>query len=251
MLLSSGLIMKISAALFDLDGTLRYSRPEGAAEFRRFASEAGLVISEEMQHSADRWNHQYFANSDDLTQDREAAGEDMNAFWRQHARRFLLALGAEQQDLDRLTSSVIQRMANEYEWEDYVPEDVLPTLRMLKDRGYRLGLVSNRHNPLQELAEQLGFDGHFDLVLTAGEVRSWKPEPGLFINALDRIGVDAEQSVYIGDNYYADVLGARAAGIEPILLDPKGTFPEADCLVIQRIGDLPELLERMQQVELG
>lgn len=241
--------MRITAALFDLDGTLRYSRPEGAAVFRRFAAESGLEISEEKRHSADRWNHLYFANSEELARDRETAGDDTNAFWRQHARRFLSALGAEEQELEALTSSVIQRMANEYEWEDHVPDEVLPTLTKLKERSYRLGLVSNRRAPLQELVGELGLGDYFDVILTAGEVRSWKPEPALFVRALEQMGVEAGESVYVGDNYYADVLGARAAGIEPILLDSKGTFPEADCPVIQQIGELPDLLERLQQVE--
>jgi predicted HAD superfamily phosphohydrolase YqeG len=42
----------------------------------------------------------------------------------------------------------------------------------------------------------------------------------------------------VGDNYFADVVGARNAGIQPILIDPVNLFPEADCVVIDTISDL-------------
>jgi HAD superfamily hydrolase (TIGR01549 family) len=239
--------MGISAALFDLDGTLRHSKPEGSAEIRRFAAESGLVISEERRRFADQWNHRYFASSEELAQDRKAAGDDRNAFWRQHARRFLLALGAEEAYLDALTSAVIHKMSTEYEWVDHVPDDVPPTLTKLKQLGLKLGLVSNRHDPLHEIVEELGLGECFDLTLAAGQVQSWKPNPQLLLSAIEQIGAKASECIYVGDNYYADVIGARAAGLEPILIDPHGTFPDADCLVIRRIGELPAILEGMQE----
>jgi FMN phosphatase YigB (HAD superfamily) len=52
------------------------------------------------------------------------------------------------------------------------------------------------------------------------------------------MNVKPEQAVYIGDNYFADVVGARNAGIEPILIDPVNLFPEANCTVIGSLGDL-------------
>jgi FMN phosphatase YigB (HAD superfamily) len=42
----------------------------------------------------------------------------------------------------------------------------------------------------------------------------------------------------VGDNYWADVVGARRAGVTPVLLDPQGLFPEADCLVLDELDDL-------------
>lgn len=241
--------MSINTVLFDLDGTLRHSKPEGAAEFRRFAAESGLQISEKSRRAADRWNHRYFASSEELARDREAAGEDVNAFWRRHARRFLLALGAKQDDLDELTSAVIRRMSTEYEWEDHVPEEVPPTLELLKERGYQLGLVSNRRDPMDELIAELGLEGNFELILAAGQVGTWKPDPAVFHSALERLEARPAESVYVGDNYYADVIGARSAGVNPVLVDPNRLFPEADCPVIGRIGELPNVLQRMHAYE--
>jgi ribonucleotide monophosphatase NagD (HAD superfamily) len=55
----------------------------------------------------------------------------------------------------------------------------------------------------------------------------------------------------VGDNYYADVVGARQAGLEPVLLDVNGLFAEPDCLVIQAHSQLFALLERRRQVWPG
>jgi FMN phosphatase YigB (HAD superfamily) len=68
----------------------------------------------------------------------------------------------------------------------------------------------------------------------------WKPDPGILTEAIRRSNGQPETSIYVGDNYYADVISARAAGMVPVLLDPRAIFPEADCRVI---GRLPELVD--------
>ena len=52
------------------------------------------------------------------------------------------------------------------------------------------------------------------------------------------MGLQAGQAIYVGDNYYADVVGARRAGVRPVLFDPEAVFTEADCTVIRSIGEL-------------
>jgi FMN phosphatase YigB (HAD superfamily) len=56
--------------------------------------------------------------------------------------------------------------------------------------------------------------------------------------------VRPEQAVYVGDNYFADVLAAQSAGLHSILLDPRRVFPEADCAVVDKIEQVKELLEQ-------
>jgi putative hydrolase of the HAD superfamily len=55
-------------------------------------------------------------------------------------------------------------------------------------------------------------------------------------------GCSAATTVYVGDNYYADVEGARAAGMMPILIDPDGIFPDPGCPVIRSLGELEAAL---------
>ncbi|NIO11833.1 MAG: HAD-IA family hydrolase [Deltaproteobacteria bacterium] len=133
-------------------------------------------------------------------------------------------------------------MVQEYQPLDRVPEDVLPTLNYLRKKGFKLGLLSNRDDPLDDLVTSLGIAEAFDLMLAAGETGWWKPDPRVFRHAAARLDVAPEASVYVGDNYFADVVGAGEAGMQPVLLDPAGLFPEAACPVISSIGQLIPLL---------
>jgi putative hydrolase of the HAD superfamily len=129
-------------------------------------------------------------------------------------------------------------MAEEFSTTNIIPEDVHPTLSQLKTAGYRLALLSNRQQPCIEELRDWDLDEYFELVLVAGEVSSWKPEPGLFIQALERMQLGADDAIYVGDNYYADVVGARRAGVQPVLIDPDQVFLDADCPVIHSISEL-------------
>ncbi|HXG64093.1 MAG TPA: HAD-IA family hydrolase, partial [Blastocatellia bacterium] len=71
-----------------------------------------------------------------------------------------------------------------------------------------------------------------------------KPDRRIFHIALEKAGVSAQEAAYVGDLYSVDVLGARQAGLLPVLYDPYQLNPEADCLKIQTIGDLPVLLKK-------
>jgi putative hydrolase of the HAD superfamily len=84
----------------------------------------------------------------------------------------------------------------------------------------------------------LGLAPFFQFALAAGEISSWKPEPGIFQHALALLNTRPEQTIYVGDNYFADILGATSAGLRPVLLDPEGLFPEAACPVITSLDGL-------------
>jgi putative hydrolase of the HAD superfamily len=233
----------VEAIIFDLDGTLRHSDPVGKVQFYKLAGEMGVPVFPENQRAADRWVHSYWAQSRELEEDRVTSdGQENGTFWRLHAVRHLRALGADESRLAELATEITSRMLHEYSPVDRVPEDVVPTLRKLRNYGFQLGLLSNRHEALDEVAGELGLDEHFDFKLAAGEIGWWKPDPRIFHHGLGLIQVEAKASVYVGDNYYADILGARSAGLRPILIDPEKVFPDADCEVIETISDLLDIL---------
>jgi putative hydrolase of the HAD superfamily len=69
-----------------------------------------------------------------------------------------------------------------------------------------------------------------------------KPDPRLFELALEQAGGRPETTLHVGDFYWIDVQGARAAGLRAVLLDSAGLYPEADCPRIRSLGELPDLL---------
>jgi FMN phosphatase YigB (HAD superfamily) len=59
------------------------------------------------------------------------------------------------------------------------------------------------------------------------------------------MNVTAPETVYVGDNYYADILGARRAGLQPVLYDPNLIFPDADCATIRSFDELISIIQEM------
>lgn len=231
----------LEAVIFDFDGTLRHSEPRGMDLFADLAEERGLELNEDVRREAVRWNHAYWADSQERAAD-AAAGEDHGeTFWLRYARRHLRALGASEAQAEQWAPEIHRHMAEQYDPANVVPDDVIPTLEALRRAGYRLALVSNRDQPLDEAVVDIALDGYFELTLAAGEVGWWKPDPRLLAYAVERIGVDPERAVYVGDNPYADVEGARRAGLQPVLIDKEDLFPELICPRIEAIGELRTL----------
>ena len=232
----------ISTILFDLDGTLRHSRPSSIETFFALAAEMGIPDKPERRRQALRWVHYYWADSKELLEDQERFGEKDELFWTNHARLNLIAFGCQEEQAAVLAPEIRRRMAEEHQPEEWIPPETYEILEALQHSGFRLGVLSNRTEPYRETLESSGLLSYFDLVLAAGEVRVWKPDPRVFQHALERLNVRPEETLYVGDNYFADVVGAQAAGISPVLLDPDGIFPEASCPVIRSLKDLEDIL---------
>jgi putative hydrolase of the HAD superfamily len=121
-------------------------------------------------------------------------------------------------------------------WE-VVPPEVPPALDGLRAR-YRLGVVSNANGTVREKLRRVGLASYFDVILDSHEERIEKPDPRIFHLALERLGALAEETVYVGDFYHIDVVGARAAGLRAVLLDPGNAHGDK---VIPRIASLESL----------
>ena len=233
----------IKAIFFDLDGTLRHSVPVGGEVFTDYVTTLGLQVNEEARLRAMRWEHLYWANSMDLRDDLLAHSGETENFWTEYSRRRLIALGASPAWAREFAASVSRHMAEFYRPESIVPEDVRRILPQLKQAGYLLAVISNRDKPFQAELQTYGIAGFFDFSLAAGEVKVWKPDPGLFEHALARVGLSAHDVIYVGDNYYADVVGSRGAGLRPVLYDPLEIFPDPDCARIKSFDELNSILK--------
>jgi putative hydrolase of the HAD superfamily len=124
-------------------------------------------------------------------------------------------------------------------WE-LVPDDVAPALSRCRDRGLRMAVVSNANGTVRAKLERLGLAPFFQTIVDSTEEGIEKPDPGIFRAALDRVGARPETTLHVGDLYYVDVVGARAAGLRGALLDPLGLHPDADC---ERFSSLAALAD--------
>ncbi|MBI3494104.1 MAG: HAD family hydrolase [Acidobacteria bacterium] len=130
-------------------------------------------------------------------------------------------------------------------WET-VPDDVRPALAALRARGYRLVVVSNANGTLHRAFGRLGLITAVDVVFDSHDEGVEKPDPRFFRLALDRTGATPETTVHVGDLYHVDVVGARAAGIRPVLLDAADLYRDCDCLRVQSLTGLAERLPLLE-----
>jgi putative hydrolase of the HAD superfamily len=126
--------------------------------------------------------------------------------------------------------------------------DTRDTLATLRDRGYRLGLLSNTwwaaewHNA--DLAAH-GLAGLLDELVYTSDLPHSKPHPSVFREVASRLGIVAEACVMIGDRQIDDVAGARAVGMRAIWRRNESGFPVSDVApdaTVDALAELPDLL---------
>jgi putative hydrolase of the HAD superfamily len=232
----------IRAIFYDLDGTLRTSVPLGRDVFAQQAAALGLETSAEALRRAAIWEHRYFAESTEIISDREAFQDDSRAFWLNYSFRQLQALGATPDQARELAPQLNAYMGEHYRPQDIIFEDVHKTLRVLREGGFFLGVMSNRFEPYNDYLDERGLGELFDLVVHAGQAGIRKPNPEVFHFMLDQAGFSPSESMYVGDNYFADVVGARRAGLLPVLFDRHQLFETPDCPVITEHAQLLDIL---------
>jgi putative hydrolase of the HAD superfamily len=227
-------LVKLTTILFDAGGTLVFPN------FQRIVDElgpdgVGLDLARLAQADAD-----VRRGLDDPAI--IAATNDGQRFSR------YLHLLAQAVGLPDIPPPVMQRLQAYHDeqnlWEQ-VPPDVVPALELLRKR-FRMGVVSNANGTVRQKLRRIGLADFFETIVDSHEEGIEKPDPRLFEVALSRMNVRAEDTAYVGDLYFVDVIGARAAGLRPFLLDPyglyaglhSGTHPQPAVAHIRGLADL-------------
>ena len=220
--------MALKAVFFDLGLTLirTASFPE---IYRRILARFGVTASIE-----------------DITRAQEATEKETDTstyvescrkeFWRDYNASLIKKLG--------VTENVVflAEKIDELWWDcSHVQlySDVEPTLSQLKARGLKLGLVSNGFTKdLTHILGELDLRKWFDAVVCIESCNCAKPNKEIFLYALDRLGVEPNEAVFVGDSVEQDYEGAFNVGIRPFLVDRDGKHPSH----FSKIATLTELL---------
>ncbi|HOO34374.1 MAG TPA: HAD-IA family hydrolase [Thermotogota bacterium] len=125
------------------------------------------------------------------------------------------------------------------------------TLGRLKNEGYILGLLSNWDENGRNIIKINELDKYFKYIIISSELGFEKPDKKIFEYALNLCKREAEKCLYIGDNFYDDVIGSSKVGMNSILINRFGSFgiEEIDHFVISGINELPEILKRKISIE--
>jgi putative hydrolase of the HAD superfamily len=171
--------------------------------------------------------------------------------WQEYWRRYLEAYATACGVPDGMRDDVHEHLDSEFAvaqlWSRLVPGSV-DGLRALATTGVRVGVVSNADGTVAErLAAQEvlqvgpGVGVEVECIVDSGAVGVSKPDPRIFRIALDALGIEPDDAWYVGDMPGIDVVGARAAGLRPFVMDPYGFHEGADYERITALADVAAL----------
>jgi putative hydrolase of the HAD superfamily len=128
-------------------------------------------------------------------------------------------------------------------------EGALETLRELRERGFRLGMISVCSEEVAELWEETPFGGLFDSTVFSCSVGLRKPDPAIYRLALDELGVEPGDALFVGDGANDELAGAERVGMRAVLILRAGQdepYWEEARGWQPRIHAIPEVLELVE-----
>jgi putative hydrolase of the HAD superfamily len=189
----------ISAVVFDLFGTLIDDSPP--ADYGRFLGETATELGVDPELFEAAWNRNDIARYTSPVDDS------------------LTALAAELGVTDRARIDAALRLRVERLRALLVPRpDAVSTLRALRRRGFRLGMISNATSEVSGLWAETAFEPLFDAVLFSADERMMKPDRRLYERMAALLGVEPDKCLFVGDGAYRELQGAAEAGMTPILI---------------------------------
>ena len=157
-------------------------------------------------------------------------------------RRLIELMGGEGDAIETVAREIYVEWAQHHHFSLY--DDVPATLRDLRARGMRLGLISNSHRCLASFQSHFELDGLISATVSSSEHGFLKPHPNIYRAAMSLMGVPPSESVMVGDSLLHDVVGARQAGMRGVLL-ARGKVPAnvpEDVPVIRALSELVQVL---------
>jgi HAD superfamily hydrolase (TIGR01549 family) len=215
----------LRAVVFDVDFTIAKPGPDlGPEGYRRLGERHALVLDPARYEDARRGALVDLKAHPELDHDEE--------IWVLFTQRIIEGMGGAG---DTYAAAVEMEGAwsKAHHFELY--EDALPTLDAVRDRGLKVGLLSNTARDLSEFVAHHGLT--VDAVLTSGAHGKTKPHATIFRRMLELLDVPAAAAMMVGDTVGDDVDGALAVGMRAVLVDREGRYPGQESL-----GDLRALL---------
>ena len=162
--------------------------------------------------------------------------------WSAYARVLMQELHCDGAALDAVRAAIRTRNEAGTLWS-HIEDGTAETLHTIRQMGFVLGVVSNADGRVAGFLEHVGLAKYFDVIVDSRVFGIEKPDPRIFLHACATLGVEPGHTLYIGDVYDVDAVGARRAGLTPIILSHA---PEQDwsCTVIKSLIELPAIVSQ-------
>ncbi|MDB6033761.1 MAG: Haloacid dehalogenase, subfamily [Verrucomicrobiales bacterium] len=142
-------------------------------------------------------------------------------------------------DPDLFFHELYDRFEQPDAWRIY--DDVIPTLELLQERGFKLGVISNWDERLRPLLKNLGLAKYFDVTTISVEAGATKPAAQIFQQTLENLGLPAESVLHVGDSTREDYLGPQQVGM-PSLLVKRGSTQTTVPHILASLSEILALL---------
>jgi HAD superfamily hydrolase (TIGR01549 family) len=152
---------------------------------------------------------------------------------------------ARKAEVERPPRAAFERLRAYHDSENLWEELIAGTEGALTELGsrYRLGVISNANGTVKKVFARIGIARFFEVIVDSAEVGIEKPDVRVFELALTGMNVRADEAAYVGDVFKIDVLGAHAAGMRAVLIDPHGFHGDKPCPRVKSLTELsPELI---------
>ncbi len=207
--------MSLKAVLFDVGLTLTKTAPFPEI-YRRILARFGVKVSIDEIVWAQRATESEF----------DAANYPINRrkeYWTEYNASLLEKLGVQERRV--FLAGKIDELWWEFSHLQVYP-DVEPTLSRLRAKGLKLAIVSNGlRRDLEEVLGKLRLKKWFDVVVGLDSCNCAKPDKEIFLYALDKLGVQPDEALFIGDSVETDYKGALDVGIKSFIIDREGKIP--------------------------
>ncbi len=230
--------MKIKAVFLDAGGTLFRVFPSVGAIYQKVLKEEGIDSNSDKLEKAFQQTWKESTKNKPVGADRYSmikGGE--KAYWQTLTNGTLTKSGINCNN-EVVLKKLISLFSSKHAWQLY-PETV-EVLEKLNARGYHVGIISNWDSTLPLLLKSLDIEKYFHTITVSIFEKKEKPSPIIFNKALQLAKVDSYEAIHIGDRVREDYIGAKAMGINALVVDRAGTFNSSDS-----IPDLNGIFDRL------
>jgi len=171
-------------------------------------------------------------------------GNTDHGFWWMFYSQLLSEIGLND---DAVRDQLVASIRNSGNWDTIRPG----TAEQLHEIGerYQIAVISNADGKIEDVLRRSGIAQCFRTITDSGLVGYEKPHPEIFRQALESMNAASEESLYVGDVYSVDYLGATGAGMQAMLMDIPGAYRDKGVLRVESLEELQAVLRNKESIQ--
>ena len=172
-------------------------------------------------------------------------GNADHSFWWMFYSQLLSDIGLKD---DAIRDQLVASIRNSGNW-DLIRPGTAEQLREIGER-YQIAVISNADGKIEDVLRRCGIAHCFRTITDSGLVGYEKPHPEIFRHALKSMNAAPEESLYVGDVYSVDYLGATGAGMQALLMDVPGAYRDKGVPRVESLEELQAVLRDRESIQI-